>query len=196
MVKYDIQSQLMRAILDDTGAPSLEGRLLGPNALPPEVGIAQYRVNRKATLCKVLENIYPVCGQILGESCFKGVMHRYIQQHPVTHFRLDLYGDCFSTFLKTMPFAPNIPYLPEVAALELAIHQVLLGTEAKVMHTQYAVDEIWDAHQKLSIHAMPELTLSQTAHYLLIWRETTTIRLKRFSSMSCFASLTEHILLA
>lgn len=177
----NMQTKLMNCILDKSNDALLSPSLQGPNALPPEIGINQYRINRKVTLQKVLESIYPICGQILGECCFKGVMDQYVQQYPVTHFNLDLYGTYFPEFLETMPFNQSIPYLPAVATLELAIHQVLLGSEANVLQTPYEVDEIWDAHQNTSIQSLSELIVAKKASYLLIWRKNATLQLQRLT---------------
>jgi hypothetical protein len=112
----ELQISFKNSLLDDK-ADCLDGYFQNNR-------LKVYRNNIRICLTESLKKIYPTIQKLVGEECFSGLAHKYIAEHPSTTSSLHLFGGYFSDFLSTFPPAQTLPYLPEVAHLEWAIHQV------------------------------------------------------------------------
>lgn len=86
-----------------------------------------YRNNVFLTQIEVLQKLYPVIEQLVGQGFFNASAREYVKQYPSTVRSLHDYGDKFAEFLAGFVHAQALPYLPEVAHLEWACHEVLYG---------------------------------------------------------------------
>ncbi|MBC7858337.1 MAG: putative DNA-binding domain-containing protein [Burkholderiaceae bacterium] len=84
---------------------------------------ALYRGNLTATWDKTLANAYPVLRQLVGEEFFGGLSRAYGMAHPSENADLNRFGAHFGAFLDTFPHAAGLPYLPDMARLEWALHR-------------------------------------------------------------------------
>lgn len=94
------------------------------NGLAAKQRLQIYRNNVFITLTKALQAIYPAIKQLVGEAFFKGVAREYITQHPSNAISLCGFGHSFADFLTYFPPIQALPYLPDVACLEWAYHEV------------------------------------------------------------------------
>lgn len=81
-----------------------------------------YRNNLIIGLTGVLASVYPVVQRLVGEGFFRHACARYIPDHPSHSGDLHEYGADFPAFLADFEPAADLPYLPDVAALEWAWH--------------------------------------------------------------------------
>lgn len=85
-----------------------------------------YRLNHIGARVKGLNNVYPVCLQILGEKLFERLAEDYVATHRSIHWDLNFHGADFSEFLaqKTaqIPQLNELFYLGELARLEWLFH--------------------------------------------------------------------------
>jgi len=99
-----------------------------------------YRNNFVISLREALAGVYPVIHKLVGEAFFHHVAREYIQHHPSCTGNLHDFGDKFADFLQAFPGLEALPYLPDVARLEWAYHQVFHATEGEMLNLS-ALDE-------------------------------------------------------
>ena len=92
--------------------------------------IGIYRGNARANWTKALESAYPVVRQLVGEEFFHGLAREYARAEPSASGDLNLFGHVFAQFLATFPPARALPYLPDVARLEWAVHRAFYAADA------------------------------------------------------------------
>jgi hypothetical protein len=100
------------------------GALIRDNGLTGARRLQVYRNNTFTSLTEALAAIYPVVQQLVGEGFFRYAAHQYIRRYPSTSGNLHDFGGEFAGLLGTLPQAAQLAYLPEVARLEWAWHQV------------------------------------------------------------------------
>ena len=145
--------------------------------------IALYRGNLAAAWEKALANAYPVVKALVGEEFFEALARVYAQAHPSTSGDLNRFGEHFAGFVATFEHTRPLPYLPDVAALEWAVHRAHYAADAVpvareaiaalqphellarrfALHpacawvaSRFPVADIWLAHQPDSTVGLPE----------------------------------------
>jgi hypothetical protein len=98
--------------------------LVRGGCLPSQARLAVYRNNHHETLIQALASTYPVVEQLVGRDFFRKAARRHLVGFPSTSGNLIDYGDGFASFLARLPQASALPYLPDVARLEWALHLV------------------------------------------------------------------------
>ena len=83
-----------------------------------------YRHNLFASLTGTLQAVYPVIHRLVGDGFFRYAAAQYIPRHPSTSGNLHDFGKAFPAFLQAFAPAARLVYLPDVARLEWAYHQV------------------------------------------------------------------------
>ncbi len=92
-----------------------------------------YRNNYRISLREALAGVYPVVQKLVGEEFFHHAAREYVLQHPSHRGNLHHYGADFATFLQGFPGLEELVYLPDVARLEWAHHQVFHATEDRAL---------------------------------------------------------------
>jgi len=178
---HEIQDLFREALLDDPEPKLVD--LVERDGLDPRARLAIYRHHVFITLTATLEAAFPVVCQLVDRRFFAYVADAFIRQHPPANPCLDEYGSAFPGFLGAFEACKGLPYLPDVARLERAIHlaaqapevapldPTLLGSVepaemARLRFTPrvgvaylvsaWPVDRIWRAHQGES-EPMPDL---------------------------------------
>lgn len=83
-----------------------------------------YRNNAALGLTGALEAVYPVVRRVVGEGFFRYATAQYIARHPSRSGDLHEFGERFPSFLRSFEPVAELAYLPDVARLEWAYHQV------------------------------------------------------------------------
>ena len=168
------QQAFFDALLDpDTPAPA---GLSTWNDSDPAVRFAVYRNNVVASLIDALADTFPVVQELVGEPFFRAMARLFIQTEPPRSPVLAYYGESFPEFIERFPPAASVPYLVDVARLEMLrvqayhaidrapltpemINRALANPEAlpdlvlefhpsmALLHSRYAVVSLWSAHQ-------------------------------------------------
>ncbi|KQV78614.1 hypothetical protein ASD15_22700 [Massilia sp. Root351] len=84
---------------------------------------ALYRGNLAVSWHKTLATAYPVIAQLVGEEFFGGLSGQYGRAHPSSSGDLNQFGAGFAGFLADFPHTAALPYLPDMARLEWALHR-------------------------------------------------------------------------
>lgn len=137
-------------------------------------GFAVYRNNALATLIDALQERFPVTCQLVGEEFFRAMARAYASEHRPRSPLLIKYGNEFPTFIAAFSPAEDVPYLSDVARLEVAwsaayhapdaspLQPHLLSETApdaligmwltlhpstQILRSAYPVADVWAAHQ-------------------------------------------------
>jgi hypothetical protein len=108
-----------RTALLDPAQPVPQG-LTTPQGTPATRRFAVYRNNVVASLTDALETAFPLLRRLLGDDFFRAMAGIHLRAHPPRSALLMHYGADMPAFLATFPPVAHLPYLPDVARLELA----------------------------------------------------------------------------
>lgn len=149
------------------------------NGSAAEKRFAVYRNNVVVSLVDALADSFPVTQELVGEQFFRAMARQFVRAQPPRSPVLAFYGDGFAEFIEAFPAAAGVPYLADVARLEilrvLAFHaadadalttekigRLLAATEAlpavrftlhpslRILRSRHAVVSLWTAHQSES----------------------------------------------
>ena len=82
-----------------------------------------YRNNVAVSLAEALETAFPTIAKLVGDQNFKVLSGIFLRQHPPSSPLMMFYGQEMPAFLEGFEPAKAIPYLPDVARLELAMRE-------------------------------------------------------------------------
>lgn len=85
--------------------------------------LSLYRTNVRAAATKALAAAYPVLQQVVGEAAFEGLARTYQRERPSTSGNLYDHGAEFAEVLAGHEAGRDLPYLPDLARLEWAVHR-------------------------------------------------------------------------
>ncbi|WP_409524457.1 DNA-binding domain-containing protein [Nitrincola sp. MINF-07-Sa-05] len=169
------QTDFARALLDP--ALPCPDDLQTWNHSDPTPRFAVYRNNIVVSLVDALAVTFPVCCELVGETFFRSMARVFVSAHPPRSRILTFYGREFPAFIETFTPAASVPYLADVARLEMlrleAFHaadvEPLSADEiarvlsdpaqlpglcieahpsAAVLQSRFAVFSLWAAHQE------------------------------------------------
>ena len=160
--------------LRDRELTDAAGRWIAGDAATVDRRLAIYRANMVAAADKALSSAYPVIRQVVGEEFFHGLAREFQRAAPSASGDLTDFGASFDAFLAAFEHARAMPYLPDLARLEWAVHRAYgaadapdwnataLGTVAPdqqaairfqwtpglaVVESRYPIVRIWTIHQ-------------------------------------------------
>lgn len=167
-----LQEEFHRAIV--TGEPgALAGRIRAGRLSGAE-RLATYARSVDANWRQALADAYPVVARLVGSAFFGEAARQYARAHPSTSGDLHRFGGAFAAFLAGYAHASALPYLPDVARLEWAVHESFhaadigpfdlaalgrvpegdhgsirfaLHPAVRLLRSQYPVASIWEANQ-------------------------------------------------
>ena len=146
------------------------------NGSDPATRFGVYRNNVLVSLIDALADTYPVTQELVGEEFFRAMARLFVNAEPPRSRVLAFYGETFPVFIEHFPRAASVPYLADIARLEIlrvrayhaadiaglpadAIALALADTDALpdllvefnpsvgLIRSQYAVTALWTAHQ-------------------------------------------------
>ena len=166
-------------------------------------GLRVHRANVITNLEDALAAVYPVTRRIVGEEFFAAAARRHARAIPSTSADIHHYGARFASLLQELPGAAELAYLPPLARLEWAVHQVFhaadqppitldrahaaleggeMGLEiglhpaCRLQRASFAVQRIWESHQ--GADDIPPLALEVEETRLLVARRGEAIRIE------------------
>lgn len=183
--------------LDDFAAALLQETFDCPaglrtwNGSDPAQRFGVYRNNVMVSLVDALADTYPVSQALVGETFFRAMASQFVRCEPPKSPVLTCYGDSFAAFVQSFSPASSVPYLADIARLEMLYVQsyhaadeapltaselagllndasvlsrirFVLHPSVGVLRSRYAVVSLWAAHQD----ATPANTLGSIDPYL------------------------------
>ncbi len=192
--------------------------LVAWNGSDPARRFAVYRNNVVVGLIDALADSFPVTQELVGEEFFRAMAREFVRVTPPRSPVLALYGEGFAEFILDFAPAGSLPYLPDVARLEmlrvLSFHAAdatpvrqehigrLLADEAALpqarleMHpslfllaSAHAVVSLWAAHQSESAARQLAGLDTAPAETALVCRHALEVEIFRIESgTACFIS--------
>ena len=182
------------------------------NGSDPAVRFAVHRNNVVSSLVAALADTFPVTRQLVGETFFAAMARLFVTRSPPRSPVLTLYGDEFPAFVEGFGPAESLPYLADVARLEVlrvrAFHaadaRVLAADDiarhlldpqalprarlefhpsAAILKSRFAIVALWAAHQGLGEITEVDPTLPQSALVLRQQDEAVIIAIEQSSGL-------------
>lgn len=123
-----------------------------------------YRNNVAASLAAALAARFPVCEAIVGAGFFAAMARAHIAAHPPASPLLFLYGDTLPQFLEGFPPVAGLPYLADMARLEIARSRAFHAADAAPLGLA-ALAELPEADlPAVRLAAHPAAALVDSAH--------------------------------
>lgn len=113
------QADFTRAILDPRVA--VPSGLTNPDGVPASKRFNVYRNNVVVSLTDALMTAFPVITKVIGTDNFKILARAYLSTHPPSSPVMMFYGAEMPAFLENFGPLRHVPYLGDVARLELAL---------------------------------------------------------------------------
>lgn len=101
------------------------------NGSDPLRRFAVYRNNVLSSLIDALGETFAVTQELVGREFFRAMAAVYVRRHPPRSRILAHYGDDFASFIANLAPAAALPYLPDVARLEVARMQACHAADAE-----------------------------------------------------------------
>lgn len=134
---------------------------------------AVYRNNVRASLTQALADTFPVCLQLVGEDFFRAMAGVYIGQTAPTSPLLTDYGHSLPAFIDAFPPAVAVPYLADMARLELAWLAALHAADPSRLNTGALAALLADPQQVagLRLQLQPSARQLSSPHAVVsLWR--------------------------
>lgn len=159
---------MLAAITGDGTGPAAWVRT---NGIPGELRLQVYRNNTLNALVEALRALHPVVERLVGTPCFDAVARRYVRTHRSGSANIHDYGEQFAPFLGAIPELKALPYLPDVAGLERAYHEVFHAADATPLSVSWLVPlpSLAQAMTRATLHPAARLLQSQWP-ILRIWQ--------------------------
>lgn len=130
-----------------------------------------YRNNVFYSLRNALADLYPTVKKLVGENFFNGTAHLYLQQNPPAKAAMVYFAWNFPEFLSRFEHTQNLPYLHDIAKLELARHQSYHAKDAANLDAAFFATIAADTfeHSRFALH--PSIQFMHSAFPILtIWQ--------------------------
>jgi len=118
-----------RAGLLDPSLPAPKG-LANPDGAPASKRFDVYRNNVAVSLTEALIAAFPVIHKLVGDRFFRAMAGVYLRKHPPSSPLMMYYGDKMPQFLRRFEPAKSLPYLSDMARVELAMRHSYHAADA------------------------------------------------------------------
>ena len=122
------QSQF-RAAVFDPALPTPQG-LTDPQGRPAGKRFDVYRNTVMVSLTEALKSTFPVMLKLVGDAFFTELAGVFARQYPPSTPLLMFYGAEMPAFLTAFPQVAHLPYLPDIARLELGLRRSYHAADA------------------------------------------------------------------
>lgn len=142
--------------------------------------LAVYRNNWRSNLRNALRATCPVVECLVGAEFFGWMADQFIDQQPSHSGNLDNYGAEFPAFIRDFAPATELPYLADVAQLEVVLDALRTAADvyddsgnsqplAHILESHYPIHRIWQVNQP-SWQGEASVSLDEGGVQLLIQR--------------------------
>jgi hypothetical protein len=168
------------------------------NGSDPAQRFAVYRNNVAASLIEALADTFPVTQALVGDAFFRAMARVFVRAQPPQSPLLVFYGERFPDFIQGFQPASSLPYLADLARLEMAYVKAYHAADAAPLAltelAQLLGDESCLARVSFTLHPSVQLVRSRYA-VVSLWAAhqddatSTSARLKTIDSQNAEAAL-------
>ncbi|VAX27835.1 hypothetical protein MNBD_NITROSPINAE05-1038 [hydrothermal vent metagenome] len=151
----NLQIDFATAILNNSGEDANFTRHLVDGKLSPDRQLGIYRNNVFGCLSDALKIAYPVTVKLVGTEFFEHLADEFIRQTPSENGNLHHFGGELAKFLTRFPPAQELAYLPDVARLEWACHEVFFAEDHLPLNSDRLAVVPEDQLEQLKFHLHP-----------------------------------------
>lgn len=156
-------------------------------------GVAVYRNNVRAAYLRALEDSFPVIARLVGDGFFRYLAHEYLHAHPPKSRLVARYGDHLPEFLGSFEPAASLPYLADVARLEIAWLRAYHAVDVPPLRPDELFDRIGEDPNRARLTLHPSMSLLSSRHPIhTVWRHNHERREGKLQ----LSSIGEHVLIA
>jgi len=153
-------------------APACPPGLVSWNGSDPAARFAVYRNNVIVGLVDALADSFPVSQALVGEEFFRAMAREFVCASPPCSPVMALYGEGYPEFIETFPPATGLPYLADVARLELLRVQAWHAADADAIKEADVATLVADPESlpeaRFTLH--PSLSLLASRHAIVsLW---------------------------
>ena len=132
------------------------------NGSDPALRFAVYRNNVAVSLIDALADTFPVTQELVGEEFFRAMARVFIQAHPPRSRVMAWSGEVFADFVESFAPAASVPYLADVARLEMCRVRAYHAADVPPMNPDALRVALADPQQLLTLR----MTLHPSAHLI------------------------------
>lgn len=163
------QTDFAAALREGSRTPTMERWLAGSGELVDR-RMAIYRANMVAAAHKALASAYPVIRQVVGDDFFHGLAREYQRGTPSASGDLTGFGASFDAFLAAFEHTQSMPWLPDLARLEWAVHRAYGAADAPHWDPSSLATVEPDRQAAIRFQWAPGTTVVASAHPIVrIW---------------------------
>ncbi|WP_018152432.1 HvfC/BufC N-terminal domain-containing protein [Leeia oryzae] len=132
--------------------------------------VGAYQRNHLLNRVEALKASYPILLQLVGEPFFEAMAAAYVKATPAVSANLHDDGADFDRWVGQFPPAAHLPYLPDVARLEWALHRAYYAPDVSLFDPARLAEVPPDAVGQLCFRFTPATRLLTSAWPLFdIW---------------------------
>lgn len=124
--------------------------------------LAVYRNNVVENRVAALAESHPIVRSLVGEDFFAALARLYVDQHASGSANLHEDGTDLAGFLAVFPHVQDVPYLPDVVRLDLALHRAHYAPDCVGLTIQSLVDLAPEAMAEAVFKFHPACALVQS----------------------------------
>ena len=129
-----------------------------------------YRNTVAHSLAEALAQRFPVVHRVVGPDFFRAMAQVFVAEHPPQSPVLHDYGTAFPDFLTRFPPVAALPYLPDVARIEVLRGQSYHAADAAPLPTQTVAAELARSPETAVLGLHPSLRVLMSAYPVVsIW---------------------------
>ncbi len=136
----DIQEKFRDLMLDDPAAlesvPDDFAAVFAEGDIALAERLKVYRSNIVGGISDNFFKTFPLLEKLVGEDFLKQMIRAFVLAHPPSVGCLNAYGEGFPDFVRAYEPAQGLPYLPDMAALELAINRAYYAPDDAALNPQ------------------------------------------------------------
>lgn len=132
------------------------------NGSDPTLRFAVYRNNVMVSLIDALADTYPVVQTLVGEEFFRAMARVFAGHNPPRSAVMAYYGRDFADFVAAFSPAASVPYLADVARLEMARVMAYHAADVVAIQPQVLQAALADPQQLMSL----QLVLHPSVHVI------------------------------
>jgi len=145
--------------------------LVAAAGIPAAQRLQIYRNNFVVSLGEALEAVFPVVQRLVGAQFFRYAARRYVNEVPSISGDIHAFGATFPSHLAELPQAHGLAYLPDVARLEWAYHEVFHAADAPPLGLECLVQVPPDHWSSLRLAITPASALLRSPYPIVrIWQ--------------------------